>query len=213
MKQWIKANAKRVILSSIVTLLPVLYGVLRWDQLPNSFTTHWGSDGIADGTGSKVFVVFGIPAIFLVVNLLCLICTYFDKYNRDKNQKAMGLVLWIMPILSVFINCIIYKSTDGSEMDLFWLFPVMFGVLFIAMGNYLPKIEKNKTLGIKISWTLGNEENWNKTHRLCGKLWVIGGAIILATSLLPLKWSIYILLAIIFVMIIVPYIYSYRIYC
>ena len=212
MKQWFKENKMRIILSSVVTLLPMLYGVLFWDKLPDSFTTHWGADGVADGVSGKAFVVFGMPAIFLSVNLLCVFCTYFDRNNREKNQKAIGLLFWIMPILSVLINCAVYKTASSNEFDFFWLFPVMFGGLFIAMGNYLPKIEKNRTFGIKIFWTLANEENWNKTHRLSGKVWVAGGALILATAFLPMKWSIGILLAVIFAMILIPYGYSYSIY-
>lgn len=212
MKQWFKENRMRIILSSVVTLLPVLYGILFWDKLPDSFTTHWGADGIADGTGSKAFVVFGIPAIFLAVNLLCVFCTYLDKHNREKNQKAMGVIFWIMPILSVLINCVIYKTTGSNAFDFFWLFPVMFGVLFIVLGNYMPKTASNRTLGVKTAFTLGNEENWNKTHRLTGRIWVAGGVVILATSFLPLKWSVGILLATILVMVIVPYLYSYNIY-
>ena len=212
MKQWFKENTKRIVLSSVVTLLPILYGILFWDKLPDSFTTHWGADGVADGASGKAFVVFGIPAIFLAVNLLCAFCTYFDKNNRQKNQKAMGVVFWIMPMLSVLINSIVYKSTAADGPDFFWLFFVIFGVLFLILGNYMPKISKNRTLGIKIKWTLCNEENWNKTHRLAGRIWVAGGILMLATVFLPMKWGIGILLATILTMIIVPYAYSYSIY-
>ena len=80
------------------------------------------------------------------------------------------------------------------------------------MGNYMPKVSQNRTLGIKIYWTLANEENWNKTHRLAGRIWVAGGVVMLATAFLPIKWIIGILLALVLVMILVPYLYSYRIY-
>jgi len=212
MKQWFKENKVRLLVSSLVTLLPLLYGILFWDKLPNSFTTHWGADGVADGTSGKAFAVFGMPAIFLLINLLCAFATYFDKGNRGRNQKAMGIIFWIMPILSVLINGVIYKTALSNDSDFFWLFPVLFGVLFAVLGNYMPKITKNRTLGIKISWTLSNEENWNKTHRLAGRIWVAGGIVILATSFLPIKWAVGILLAIMFVIIIVPFGYSYYIY-
>lgn len=214
MKNWLKKNKAWLLLSSLVTILPMLYGVLCWNQLPDSFTTHWGADGVADGTGSKAFVVFGMPLIFLAVNLLCGFCTYLDKGNRDKNQKAMGIVLWIIPLLSVFIHCAMYKTAMAgtNSPDFLWLFPVMLGVLFIVLGNYMPKIAKNRTLGIKIHWTLANEENWNKTHRLAGRIWVAGGILILATSFLPMKWSVGVLIAVIVTLIAVPYGYSYSIY-
>lgn len=212
MKQWFKKNLTRIVISSAITLLPMLYGVLFWDKLPASLTTHWGADGVADGNGSKAFVVFGIPAIFLAVNLLCVFCTYLDKNNREKNQKAMGLIFWFMPIISVAINCAIYKTSSGSKADFFWLFPVLIGSLFIAMGNYMPKVTQNRTFGIKIFWTLVNEENWNKTHRFSGKIWVAGGVLVLTTAFLPIMWSIGVLLITILLMVVIPYTYSYNIY-
>ena len=212
MKQWLKKNKIRIILSAVLTLLPMLYGILLWDQLPDSFTTHWGADGTADGVGSKAFAVFGIPAIFLVVNLLCIFCTYLDKKNWEKNQKAMGMLFWIMPILSIIINCAVYKTSSGNAMDFFWLFPVMLGALFIVMGNYLPKVSQNRTFGIKIFWTLANEENWNLTHRFSGKIWVACGILILLTAFLPLIWSIGALLVAVVAMIGASYVYSYNIY-
>lgn len=212
MKKWFKENRVRLLVSSLVTLLPMLFGVIFWNKLPNAITTHWGPDGVVDGFSGKGFVVFGMPTIFLAVNLLCVFGTYFDKNNRDKNQKAMGIIFWIMPILSVLINSIVYKTALTDAVDFFLLFPALFGVLFVVFGNYMPKIAKNRTLGIKISWTLSNEENWNKTHRLAGKIWVAGGVLILATSLLPIKWAVGIMLATIFVIIFVPFAYSYSIY-
>ena len=60
---------------------------------------------------------------------------------------------------------------------------ILLGVLFIFAGNYLPKSRQNYTVGIRIPWTLDNEENWNKTHRLAGYLWVAGGIVMLLGTL------------------------------
>lgn len=214
MKQWFKENKVRLLVSSVVTLLPILYGVYFWDQLPASFVTHWGADGVADGTGSKAFAVFGMPLIFFAVNLLCFFCTYFDKNNREKNKKAMGIILYVFPLLSVLISLIVYKTamSDSNSFEFFWLFPVIFGALFLVLGNYMPKVSQNRTLGFKTKLTLSNEENWNKTHRLVGRLWVIGGFVLLATAFLPIKWFIAVLMVAIVGMIAVPYAYSYNIY-
>ena len=55
----LKKNKLKVILSSIIILLPVFYGILVWNELPDMLTTHWGADGNADGVSGKVFAVFG----------------------------------------------------------------------------------------------------------------------------------------------------------
>ena len=84
--------------------------------------------------------------------------------------------------------------------------------MLLLLGNYLPKIKQNRTLGIKIPWTLNNEENWNKTHRFAGKLWVIGGLVVLFSAFLPLGAMICVSVVGILCSVITPVIYSYSIY-
>lgn len=212
MKQWFKENKVRLLISSLVTLLPMLFGILFWDKLPDTMTTHWGADGVADGFSGKAFSVFVPTSIIFLLNLLCVIATAFDQNSRNQNKKAMGIIFWIVPIISLLVNGVMYSVAFAGEMHVEWLFPALFGILFVVIGNYMPKIAKNRTMGIKISWTLNNEENWNKTHRMAGKLWVAGGLVLLATAFLPLKWAIGIMLIVLLVMIAVPFVYSYSIY-
>lgn len=212
MKQWLKDNKIRLLVSSFVTLLPMLFGVVFWDKLPDVIATHWGADGVADGFGGKAFAVFVPTAIMFALNSLCIVATAFDGNGRGQNRKAMGVIFWIVPILSLFVNGAMYSVAFNREFNFEWLFPALIGVLFVVLGNYMPKIAKNRTMGIKISWTLNNEENWNKTHRLAGKLWVVGGIVLITVSFLPLKWVIGILIAVLLTMMLVPFAYSYSIY-
>ena len=62
---------------------------------------------------------------------------------------------------------------------------VLMGVVFLIIGIYLPKCKRNYTFGIRVRWTLENEDNWNATHRFGGKVWVIGSILLLASVLLP----------------------------
>ena len=62
------------------------------------------------------------------------------------------------------------------------MMPIFLGLLFAIIGNYLPKCKQNYTIGIKIPWTLHSEENWNRTHRFAGRIWVAGGLIIMLTG-------------------------------
>ena len=48
-------------------------------------------------------------------------------------------------------------------------------LLFIVIGNYLPKIKQNNTIGIRIVLTLQDEENWNATHSFSGRIWRTSG--------------------------------------
>ena len=89
--------------------------------------------------------------------------------------------------------------------------PVFVGLLFLILGNYLPKIRQNRTVGIKLPWTLQSEENWNRTHRLSGFLWVLCGLVMIPLSLLRL-WSGWLFGALLAVMVLIPTVYSYALH-
>ncbi len=205
-------HKRNAIISSIVILLPILVGAILWNTLPDSIATHWGADGIADGFSGKGFAVFGIPCILLVLHWLCLLITAADARNKGQTQKAIGMLFWIIPCLSLFVNAIMYSVALGKELGLELLIPALLGLSFVALGNYLPKVKQNRTLGIKIRWTLQNEENWNLTHRMAGKLWVAGGVLILFSAFLPLAAASVAMVVIVLALCVIPMLYSYRIY-
>ncbi len=208
----LKANKGKLILSSIIILLPILIGILLWNELPDTLAIHWSIANNPDGFSSKAVAVFLLPCILLALHWLCLIITQFDKKQQAQNKKALNLIFWIMPAISLLCSGIIYFAAFGTASNMLRLLPVLFGVMFLVIGNYLPKIKQNHTLGIKLSWTMRNEENWNKTHRLGGKIWFIGGLIILAASLLPTSWMLGVVFATLAVCVIIPTVYSYRLY-
>ena len=47
---------------------------------------------------------------------------------------------------------------------------IYYGTRFIVIGNYLPKIKQNNTIGIRIVLTLQDGENWNATHSFSGRI-------------------------------------------
>ena len=202
----------QLVISSIVTLLPILFGVIFWNQLPASMTTHWGADGVADGTASKAFIVFGFPVILLVLNWLLLWLSLVVDKRNDQNEKMVRICYSIMPALSLVVHTAIYSVALGKEWDFTAIIPVFLGLMLLVIGNYMPKTTRNRTMGIKLHWTMGNDENWNKTHRLGGKIYFWGGLVVIASAVLPIKIMIVVLIAVIAVSIIVPVIYSYSIY-
>ncbi len=207
-KLW-KDHKGKAIISSLLVLLPMLIGGVLWNKLPGSMIIHWGGDGTADGTGSKALAVFGLPLFLLATHWLCLLVTAIDNRDREQSSKAMGLLFWIMPLLSLLVAALVYGTALGLELSASRLAPAIMAVVFIVMGNYLPKITQNRTFGIKLTWTLANKENWNRTHRLGGKLWVTGGFVLLLSLLLPLSWLVAVMLADILLMVAIPTVYSY----
>ena len=48
----------------------------------------------------------------------------------------------------------------------------------------MSKNRQNYTVGIKLPWTLNSTENWNRTNRFAGRLWLVAGAIMLVNIFL-----------------------------
>lgn len=202
----IKKNLKLLILTSVIILLPILAGLILWDKLPDEIPVHFNAQGVADGWAGKGFGVFGMPLFLLALHWFCTAVTGLDPKSKNITKKNMGLVLWICPATSLFVNGIVYAYALNSKIDISTACMLFFGVLFIVVGNYMPKCKQNYSIGIKISWTLNSEKNWNYTHRLAGKVWVAGGLLIIATSFLNLVW---LFTAITIIMIVTPVAGSY----
>lgn len=204
----IRNNKIKVIITSVIILLPIIFGLIFWDKLPSEMPNHWGADGKPDGYVTKAFSVFCMPLILLALHLLCLFITGMDPRNRNQNKKALGIVYWICPMISVFTSSISYSISLGWHDNTLTFLPVILGIMFMAIGNYMPKCVQNRTLGIKIRSTLESEANWNATHRLAGKVWFFGGILMLLTAFLPEKLFIPAFLVFIAVMVMIPIIYS-----
>jgi uncharacterized membrane protein len=82
------------------------------------------------------------------------------------------------------------------------------GVMFMVIGNYMPRIRPNWIAGIRTPWTLSSERVWRETHRLGGRVFVLGGLVILLSSVLSGSIALVMLLAAIAVVVTVPIVYS-----
>ena len=207
-----KQTKLTIILSCIVLLSPIIFGMIVWNKLPESMPIHWGVNGEADRWSSKPFAVFVLPLLILAIHGICIFASGKDFRDKKQSPKVMGLVLWICPLLSVMANSLTYAISLGKEINVLFVVSLTMGTLFVLIGNYLPKCQQNRTVGIRIIWTLKNEANWNATHRFAGKVWVIGGLLLMASSLLPysiLPWA---MIALLVVFISLPVLYSYRFY-
>ncbi|MBQ5840495.1 MAG: SdpI family protein [Clostridia bacterium] len=208
----IKKNLWRALLSSLLIVAPMGYGLLAWESLPSRVPVHMQLSGTADGFAGKGMLVFWLPLLLLAFHWLALGITAIDQRRHPQSQKATRVLFWIIPLLSLATNGIMYGLARGKEFRAERLLPILFGVLFIILGNVMPTLRKNHTFGLRIRTTLGNEENWNKTHRFSGKIWVAGGFAVLLTALLPVEWMVVCAGAILVVLCVAPIVYSYCLY-
>lgn len=200
---------KTLIFTSIIILMPIIAGLLLWDQLPERMATHFASDGTANGWSHRGFVVFGLPVFLLIMQVLCMAGTLADPKKSNINDRLMGLILWMIPIISVVAHLHIYAFSLGYETNASTYMMGFIGLVFIIIGNYLPKCRQNYTMGIKLPWTLDDEENWNHTHRMAGYLWIFCGFAVIVNIFTGYEWLFVVIVA---VMGLVPTIYSYLYY-
>ncbi|MCQ2491418.1 MAG: SdpI family protein [Lachnospiraceae bacterium] len=205
-----KATKQTLILTSIVCLIPIIAAILLYDQLPNAIATHWGVDGQPNGWSSKFVGTIVFPGILLIVNLLFPFLLKIDPKYKNMGNKVKSIVQWIIPATSLFASGITLFSALGANVRVEIYTPLFMGLLFIIIGNYLPKTGQSYTLGIKLPWTLHDEDNWAKTHRMAGFLWVLCGVLMIISAFFKIRMISMVVLLI--VMVIVPCIYSYLLY-
>ena len=176
-----KINKKELLLTSLVCLLPLLAGVALYPRLPETMATHWGFDGTANGWSSRAATVFGLPLFILALHLVCF---YAESRETKKNRNPVlrTVLLWFCPAVSLLGGAVTLGTGLGYEMPISTVVPVFVGLLFLILGNYLPKIRQNRTVGIKLPWTLASEENWTRTHRAAGFTWVAAGLLMVVSA-------------------------------
>ena len=191
MKKMFAENKGKLIVSSLIILLPFFVSLF------------WGE------------AIFYQSFVLLFLHWLCLLITLRDQRDRNQNRKALGLVFWIVPAIALLRGVTGFLGRDDMEgyTAMLSAMCVGFGVLFLVMGNYLPKIRQNRTLGIKVKWALENEENWNATHRFAGRVWVSAGFACIACGMVPYKGLTMALFpAAIMMVAVLPCIYSWQYY-
>lgn len=203
-----KENKSKVIITSIVTVFPMFIGFLLWNRLPEKIATHF-SGGVADGWSTKLSAVVFLPIVLLVIHLFCLGVTLNDPKKRNIGNMMMSVIFWIVPVVSLVSNLSIYGYALGMDLNIDMIVGILVGVMFLLLGNYMSKSHQNYTVGIKLPWTLNSEENWNRTHRLAGKLWIFAGILFIGNIFFQ-NWQIPFVVTI--AVVIIPMIYSFLLY-
>jgi uncharacterized membrane protein len=204
-------NLKKELPLIAIVLLPFIYLAYIWNQLPEKVPMHWNINGEIDRYGEKVELII-IPILLpLLVYIIFLVVPKIDPKNRlnkmgNKLQTIKFLLTTLMSILALFI---IYTAKNESFTNPNYMVFII-GVLYIVLGNYFKTLKANYFIGIRTPWTLEKETVWKKTHELGGKLWFIGGIIVVIASLILRKERNFtVFLIITGIITIIPIVYSY----
>jgi uncharacterized membrane protein len=154
-------------------------GALIYPSLPDRIPVHWNIRGEVDGWGSRGMGVFGVLGIGVSVYLLLLVLPLIDP-RRENYPKFRGVYRVIRTMLVGFfavIWALALAAARGVAIRMDVIIPAMISCLFIVLGNLMGRIRYNWFVGIRTPWSLSNEEAWRRTHRTCGRVWVLGGII------------------------------------
>ena len=178
-----------VVLFAAVAAHLLAYALVAYPAMPQTVPTHWGADGAVDGWGNKTGTLL-MAAVPLVVALVMLAVPRLDPKGRNF-ERFRGVYLGMSAALTLFMVAVAWMTpltafglvpTGGSLVSTLILFAL--GTLMIALGNYLPRVKPNYTFGIRTPWTLESEDNWRRTHRFAGPVFVAAGAVMLVAALL-----------------------------
>lgn len=195
--------------AALMTLLPCAVGAVLWERLPEQMAVHWGLDGKPNGWASRGFAVFGLPAFMLALHAVCVLVSGWNGRNSGQNPKLLRLMHGLCPGISLVAGCATYADALGVSFSFVTPMLLLTGALLIVVGNYLPKCRQNPWMGIRVKWTLADEDNWAATHRVGGRVWVAAGAALMLCAFLPQAAASWALIAVLIVAILIPVGYSY----
>lgn len=204
-----KRNRGRIAVSSLAALVPSVIGLILWRRLPELVPVHFNFSGQADNWAGRPFAVFALPGFFFICQLVCVFAILHDPKGENIGGKMISILLWVLPVTSMVVGMCIYASALNLKVDVAVICMTMLGVLHIVLGNVMPKLRHNYTIGIKTPWTLSDPENWYHTHRVAGWSMVTAGLLILAAALWMSPW---LLLLLTVAAVILPIVYSFVYY-
>ncbi len=209
-----KISFKKELPTIILVALPFIYLACIWNDLPRKVPIHWNWKGEVDRYGDKAELIL-IPILLpMLVYIIFLIVPHIDPKDKIKNMgnKYQSIKVVLTAFMSFLALFILYSAKNESIANPNYI--VLFiGILYTLLGNYFKTIKANYFIGIRTPWTLENELIWKKTHQLGGKLWFLGGIIIVVFSLMLNSQSNFILFfTTTGIIVIFPIVYSYLLF-
>jgi len=200
-----------------LVLIAVMFvvGALLYPRIPAVVPVHWGPSGAIDGWAAKSpLSVFLAPLVLLGIYVLLWLVPYLDpqRANLIRSKQVYGLVLELLAgLMTVLFFGQLYASFNHA-LPMASIIEVGMGVMFVVLGNYLGRVKRNWTMGVRFGWTLSDDVVWAKTNRLAGRLFVVAGVLAIVAGFLPPLVGVGLILVPALVILPVTYIYSMRLY-
>lgn len=203
-------TSKFIIPASLLSFIGTIF-VYRF--LPPEIPIHWGIDGNIDRYGPR-YVSFLTALLPIALYGLFLVIPKLDprRDSYEKHRDAYGVIIFTLIVFLIGLHWVVIFYSLGNHINITMWIKLCIGLLFVIIGNFLPVIKPNYTLGIRTPWTLANERVWEKTHRFGGYAFVITGLLWLLMAFLNGPWVFYFLIGFLLLAVLSLFVYSYRIF-
>ena len=106
--------------------------------------------------------------------------------SRESMLRVFRVVKVVVSASFCALTCLTLQAavSPGGTLATPWLMALI-GVMFVVLGDRLPKIRPNTWLGIRTPWTLAHPDVWERTHRQMGRWFVVSGLLIILAAVLP----------------------------
>ncbi len=164
--------------TSVICLLPILLGLALWNKLPDTMAIHFDFYGNPDNFAPKWIVVFGLPLLMAAVQVFCCIVTDINARKHREQKKLETVTKWIIPCITVVLQMVTLGYSLGWNLDIRRIVAFIVGLLFVVVGNYLPKFDYIKHYDL-------DSEKARKINRFAGYEMVVLGILFIASVFLP----------------------------
>ncbi|WP_179394305.1 DUF1648 domain-containing protein [Lacticaseibacillus absianus] len=173
---------RQLALTLPVILAPILYGLTIYRRLPARIAIHWGVNNTPNGWASRPMFVFGLPLMMCAFQLLVLLV----PRGKQSAPRFERIVIWLMPLMTVILYLATAQIALGAHIDVWRLATGLIGVMFIAMGNYIPTIPAGYSYGLNTMRWLSRRAQWPRVARRLGRWMVLAGlGLLISLALAP----------------------------
>ncbi|MCQ6282757.1 SdpI family protein [Bacillus sp. EB600] len=196
----------------IISFIPLIVNLIAYPHMPDKVPVHWGITGEPNRYGSKMeqIMLSVLPLVlFLLLNFLPSIDPKKESYK--KHTSAFSIINFVIILFLIIMNLMGLFSALGYNMQFQKVLPVLLGILFIVLGNFMTQLRHNYFFGFRTPWTLASEYVWKKTHRFGGYVFVVIGLVPLSSIIIG-PMGMYLFLGAMAIGIALILIYSYLVF-
>ncbi len=160
--------ARRVILGATVLALAASVAVYPW--LPARVPIHFDLAGRADGFAPRAVGAFLLPGTMLVMLAIA--------------RARAGATAFVLSLVTAFfagLHVLVLRAAlgDGTLGSAMW---ILSGAFFVVLGLVMPRVRRNRWVGVRTPWAMRSPEVWARTQRVGGYAFLASGLVVLATA-------------------------------